>query len=68
MKRYSASKDINVFVHQLIHQGWHFQRGRVHGKLYHPDGTKWLTVPTTPSDHRAFLNFRQIVRRGSYLD
>ncbi len=68
MKRYSASKDINVIVRQLIHQGWLFQRGKTHGKLYHPRGAKCLTVPTTPSDHRAFLNFRQIVRRANCLD
>ncbi|RMD00158.1 hypothetical protein EAY64_05390 [Aquitalea palustris] len=63
MKRYSASKEINVLVHQLLRNGWHFRQGGLHGKLYTPNYLSCLTVPSTPSDQRAFLNFRQAVRR-----
>jgi|JI6StandDraft_1071083.scaffolds.fasta_scaffold02411_2 hypothetical protein len=28
MKRYSASKEINTLVRQLVRDGWLFQRGR----------------------------------------
>lgn len=63
MKRYSASKEIDMLVRQLVRDGWWFQRGRRHGKLHAPDGMVCLSVPSTPSDRRAFLNFRQDVRR-----
>ncbi len=63
MKRYSASKEINDLVRQLLHEGWQFQWGGHHGKLYAPNCAAFLSVPSTPSDRRAFLNFRQDVRR-----
>lgn len=63
MKRYSASKEINTLVRQLVRDGWQFQRGGQHGKLYAPNCTACFSVPSTPSDRRAFLNFRQDVRR-----
>lgn len=64
MKRFSSSKEINVLVCQLVRDGWRFQQGGHHGKLYAPDRTVRLSVPSTPSDRRAFLNFRQDVRRA----
>jgi hypothetical protein len=63
MKRYSASKEINVLVRQLVRNGWQFRWGSHHGKLYPPNRTACLSVPSTPSDRRAFLNFRQDVHR-----
>ena len=63
MKRYSASKAINNLVHQLISDGWLFRWGGRHGKLYAPNRAACLSVPSTPSDSRAILNFRQDVRR-----
>lgn len=63
MKRYSASKEINTLVRELVRDGWQFQRGGQHGKLYALDRAAFLCVPSTPSDRRAFLNFRQDVRR-----
>lgn len=39
MKRYSASKEINTLVRQLVRDGWQFQRGGQHGKLYAPNRT-----------------------------
>jgi hypothetical protein len=63
MKRYSTSKEINALVRQLIRNGWQFRWGGQHGKLYAPNRVAYLSVPSTPSDRRAFLNFRQDVRR-----
>lgn len=64
MKRYSTSKEISTLVHQLVRDGWQFQRGGQHGKLYAPNRAACLSVPSTPSDWRAFLNFHQDVHRG----
>ncbi|MDX1282962.1 hypothetical protein [Shewanella colwelliana] len=62
MKKYSKDKDINLLVHQLLKSGvWQIRRGR-HPVLTAPSG-KRLTVPSTPSDRRAFLNFKLDVRR-----
>lgn len=63
MKRYSASKEINALIRQLIRDGWEFRQGGQHGKLYAPNCMAYISVPSTPSDRRAFLNFRQDVRR-----
>jgi hypothetical protein len=63
MKRYSSSKEVNKLVRQLIRDGWLFKRGGQYGKLYAPNCATYLSVPSTPSDWRAFLNFRQDVRR-----
>lgn len=62
--KYCASKDINQLVKSLICRGWCFRRGRKHGRLSSPDGRANLSVPSTPSDHRAFLNFRRDVRQA----
>lgn len=66
--RYSAGKDIDALVRQLIAEGWSFGRGDKHGWLRAPEGQATLTVPNSPSDRRAFLNFRQDVRRLKRLD
>lgn len=62
MKKYSNDKNINALVHRLLKQShWQIRRGR-HPVLIAPTGQR-LVVPGTPSDHRAFLNFKQDVRR-----
>lgn len=61
--KYSANKDINVIVRNLIRQGWSFYWGAKHGRLRHPLGQPILTVPKTPSDNRAPLNFSRDVKR-----
>jgi len=61
--RYSSGKEIHILVRQLIVEGWSFGRGGKHGWLRSPAGQATLTVPNSPSDRRAFLNFRQDVRR-----
>lgn len=63
MKRYSTSKEINTLVRKLVREGWQFRRGGQHGKLCSPSRAACLSVPSTPSDRRAFLNFRQDVRQ-----
>jgi hypothetical protein len=62
MKKYSSDKNINALVHRLLKQNrWQIRQGR-HPVLIAPTG-KRLAVPGTPSDHRAFLNFKHGVRR-----
>jgi hypothetical protein len=61
--KYSSGKEIHMLVLQLIREGWSFGRGAKHGWLRPPVGPEVLTVPNSPSDRRAFLNFRQDVRR-----
>jgi len=62
--KYCAAKEIDQLVRQLIHQGWSFRRGGKHGRLRSPAGKVTLSVPSTPSDRRAFLNFRRDIRHA----
>jgi hypothetical protein len=62
MKKYSNDKNINTLVNQLLkYKGWSIKRGR-HPILVTPMGRK-LTVPSTPSDFRAYKNFKLDIRR-----
>lgn len=61
--KYCACKEIDQLVKGLIRQGWSYRRGGKHGRLSSPNGRATLSVPRTPSDHRAFLNFRRDVRQ-----
>lgn len=60
--RYSKDKNIAGLVHTLVRTGWRFQTGGRHGKLTSPGGRS-MPVPCTPSDYRAFYNFKHAVRR-----
>ncbi len=60
--KYSKDKDIASFVRTLIMSGWQYHMGGRHGKLISPSGRK-IPVPCTPSDHRAFLNFKRDIRK-----
>lgn len=55
-----------VAVELVSNQGWGYSRQRRHPVLYPADATKApLTVPTTPSDVRAFKNWvSQVRHRG----
>ncbi len=64
--KYCASKDFNVLVKQLVRIGWSFRRGTKHGHLLSPNGGPMLTVPSSPSDHRALQNFRRDVRHAQH--
>ncbi len=61
--KYSKCKEIDILVSTLIQQGWSFKWGGKHGKVKHPAVGSNITVPKTPSDFRAYLNFRSDVRR-----
>lgn len=67
MKRYSRDKNINQTVRDLLKSGWGIRAGSKHASLISPAGYR-LTVPSTPSDYRAWYNFnrdiRQINRQG----
>lgn len=60
--QYCKDKDINQLVKDMVRSGWRFEWGR-HGKLLHPKGTGFITVPKTPSDHRCLTNIRRDIRR-----
>lgn len=59
--KYSSEKKIDGLVRKLVKAGWLFTRGGKHGRLQPPSGHA-LTVPCSPSDRRAYLNFRRDVR------
>lgn len=65
--KYCKAKEINVLVTALVGEGWSFRRGGRHGRLKPPQGERTLTVPKSPSDHRAWLNFRRDVRHAQQL-
>ncbi len=64
--RYSTCKEIDTVVKDMIRQGWSYTRGKKHGRLRRPDGRRMITVPTTPSDWRASLNFKRDLRHLTY--
>lgn len=61
--RISTDKKISKLVRKRLRSGWRFIKGRKHGKLVAPDGRRFI-VPCTPSDYRAFRNFRGDLRRN----
>lgn len=65
--RYCRDKQINSLVADLVREGWQFSRGK-HGKLRTPSGRGFVTVPSTPSDHRAFQNLCRDIRRQASAD
>lgn len=62
MKKYCKDKMINALVKELRSSGWEYRRGGKHGVLTAPGGQR-LTIPSTPSDVRAYKNLRSDVRR-----
>ena len=62
MKRYTSDKDIRKVVRNLISRGWGLKAGKKHCCIISPTGRK-VTIPSTPSDHRAIYNFRSDVRK-----
>lgn len=65
--RYSSDKNIEALVKQLIKVGWHYCRRSKHGRLLSPNGGRPLTVPCTPGDRRAFVNFRLSVAQAQRM-
>jgi hypothetical protein len=63
--KYSSGKEIDVLVHKLVKEGWIFTRGGRHGRLLPPFGQRALTIPCSPGDRRAYLNFRRDVKNSA---
>jgi len=61
MKRYSKDKNINQKVRNLIKSGWEAKAGSKHRSIISPAGDR-LTIPSTPSDYRAWYNFKRDAR------
>lgn len=61
--KYSSDKDVNQLVHNLVLDGWHFERGKKHGKLITPERKRFVVIPTSPSRKRAAKELRAVVRR-----
>jgi hypothetical protein len=63
MRRFSNNKDINKFIKNLMRERkWYCLRGKKHPYLYSSKG-KRITVPSTPSDYRAYQNFKKDITR-----
>lgn len=60
--KYSRNKNINDIVTSLISNGWSPIKKSRHWQIASPLGER-LTIPSTPSDNRALLNFRGDVKR-----
>lgn len=67
MDKYSQNRDINRLARELVDEGWTAQRRKSHWQLVPPSGGKPLTVPNTPSDGRAILNFKADIKRSSHV-
>ncbi|MBT0068284.1 hypothetical protein J4H69_20265 [Vibrio alginolyticus] len=66
MRRFSKNKDINAFIRQLIKsKQWYCVQGGKHCSLFSPAG-KRITIPSTPSDYRAYKNFKKDIERIIY--
>ena len=58
----SKNSKINNLVKELLLNGWSIVRKKRHTIIMNPSGQK-IPVPCTPSDRRAFYNFRSNVRK-----
>ena len=61
--KYCKCKEINTLIKKLVREGWKYYRGSKHGKLLDPTSRRRLTVPISPSDCRAYMNFKHDVQR-----
>lgn len=61
MRKFTSNKDFNVYIQELCRTGWVYIRGKKHAKLIAPTGAK-VVVPGSPSDRRAFDNFKRDVK------
>ncbi|AZM38527.1 hypothetical protein KMZ14_09970 [Acinetobacter schindleri] len=64
MKKYSHDKELNKYIRQLIKDGIaSFKPGKKHDFLLVNQIQK-ITIPGTPSDRKAYLNFKTDIRRA----
>jgi predicted RNA binding protein YcfA (HicA-like mRNA interferase family) len=62
MGRFSTDKNIDSLVRELLNEGWQSSKRKRHWQIVSPIG-RTLTVPFTPSDNRAWMNFRSDIKR-----
>jgi len=62
----SSDKDINKRAKDLIKQGWRLLRKKRHPILVAPNGHK-VVIATSPSDHRAYRNFQNNIRKAEAI-
>jgi len=62
--RYSKDKNLDRLVKSLVGCGAGIDRGKKHRKLRLKNG-RFVVIPSTPGDRRAFQNFKHDVRRQS---
>jgi hypothetical protein len=67
MTAYCKDKMIDALVKDLRVLGWGYRRRGKHGVLIAPGGRR-LSVPSTPSDWRAYKNFRRDVRAVQFVE
>ena len=65
MSKYSSDKELNKYIRKLVASGWIYVRRRKHGLLKSPDKCFQTTVPGSPSDYRAYVNFKQDILRAT---
>lgn len=61
--KYSNNKDFNSLIKQLIKQNWIYIKKSKHGLLKHTMSHLIVTVSSSPSDQRAYINFKQEIYR-----
>ena len=62
MGKYSTDKNIDSLVRELLKENWQPTKRKRHWQVVSPTG-KALTIPLTPSDGRAYMNFRSDIKR-----
>jgi hypothetical protein len=62
MGKFSTDKNIDSLVRELLDEGWQPNKRKRHWQVVSPKG-KTQTIPLTPSDGRAWLNFRSDIKR-----
>ena len=61
--KFSSDKDLNRLIGELLKLGWLYRKVGKHNRLSRPGISGFLTVPCSPSDHRAVSNLRRDARR-----
>lgn len=62
MAKYSSNKDIDILVNNLVRKGFDIKRGGKHSFVIFSKIER-VMIPSTPSDNRAFYNFRNQVKK-----
>jgi predicted RNA binding protein YcfA (HicA-like mRNA interferase family) len=62
MGKFSTDKNIDSLVRELLVEGWQPSKRKRHWQVVSPKG-RAQTIPLTPSDNRAWMNFRSDIKR-----